>query len=39
MNWNDIIIAIYYNFYPIAIMVLGCGLFIALVKYEAGRGQ
>ena len=39
MNLNDIVMAVYYNFYPIAIMVVGCGLFIALVKYEARRGQ
>ena len=37
MNWNDIIMAIYYNFYPIAIMAFGCGLFISLVKYEHNR--
>ena len=37
MNWNDIIIAIYYNFYPIAIMAFGCGLFISFVKYENER--
>ena len=39
MNWNDIIMAIYYNFYPIAIMAIGCGLFISLVNYEAQRRQ
>ena len=37
MNWNDIIIAIYYNFIPIALIAFGSGLFISLVKYEANR--
>ena len=34
---NDILVAIYFNFIPIAIMAFGCGLFISLVKYEADR--
>ena len=34
---NDILITIYYNFYPIAIMAFACGLFISLVKYEHSR--
>ncbi len=37
MNWNDMVMAIYYNFYPIAIMAFGCGLFISLVKNESDR--
>ena len=37
MNWNDIVMAIYYNFYPIVIMAFGCVLFISLVKYEHSR--
>ena len=31
------VMAIYYNFYPIAIMAFGCGLFISLVKNESDR--
>ena len=37
MNWNDIVMAIYFNFIPIAIMAFGCGLFISFVKYESDR--
>jgi len=34
---NDILIAIYYNFYPIAIIAFGFGLFISFVKNEHNR--
>ena len=34
---NDILMTIYYNFYPITIMAFACGLFISLVKNEHKR--
>ena len=34
---NDILIAIYFNFIPIALIAFGSGLFISLVKYEHNR--
>ena len=37
MSWNDISMAIYFNFIPISIMFFGCWFFIELVKKESKR--
>ena len=37
MSWNDIAIAIYFNFIPISIMFFGCWVFIEFVKKESKR--
>jgi len=37
MSWNDIVMAIYFNFIPIAIMGFGCWIFIEFVKKESKR--
>ncbi len=37
MSYNDIAIAIYFNFIPIAIMGFGCWIFVELVKKESKR--
>ena len=34
---NDILVAIYFNFIPIAIMAFGCWVFIEFVKKESKR--
>ena len=34
---NDILVAIYFNFIPIAIMAFGCWIFIEFVKKESKR--
>ena len=34
---NDILVAIYFNFIPIAIIVFGSWFFVKLVKYEHKR--
>jgi hypothetical protein len=37
MSWNDISMAIYFNFIPIAIIGFGCWIFIEFVKKESKR--
>jgi len=37
MSWNDIVMTIYFNFIPIAIMGFGCWIFIEFVKKESKR--
>jgi len=37
MSYNDIAIAIYFNFIPIAIIFFGCWIFVELVKKESKR--
>ena len=37
MSWNDIAIAIYFNFIPISIMFFGCWIFVEFVKKESKR--
>ena len=37
MSWNDIAIAIYFNFIPISIMFFGCWIFVEFVKNEHER--
>tara|TARA_B100001250_G_C19339637_1_gene588446 strand:- start:11 stop:139 length:129 start_codon:yes stop_codon:yes gene_type:complete len=37
MSWDNIAMAIYFNFIPIAIMAFGCWIFIEFVKKESKR--
>ena len=37
MSWDNIAMAIYFNFIPIVIMAFGCWIFIEFVKKESKR--
>ena len=37
MNWNDIVMIIYFNFIPVAVIGFASWLFIELVKREHKR--
>ena len=37
MSWDNIAMAIYFNFIPIAIMAFGCWIFVEFVKKESKR--